>query len=241
MGKNEQIWSALEKSLKDFKYQRQNPKVSRNKNRKTISVSHFFDHDRLQVKIIANYDTWYNLWDRCLRNDLNVKFEDIRSSFSRRTPNYVVLELEKYNKQAPEIFAEDFYFNFIEPSMDMNPILSKKMRGGSPYGLNKACTWEIKNAARYVYVLLQRWKKQPKTQYPEVLLAILRGDDIINPRKQTKEIIEDFLRISELTKDENDFYDKYIAFQRLDHLKKAFRKESSPSFSRSLFYRLLRS
>jgi hypothetical protein len=211
-------------------------KVSRNKNNKTISVSQNFDVGRrIPIKIIASEKVWIKLEKKCFENDFDIEFEDIRPYLKASAKN--IVKLERYSKEFPEDFIEHFYHYYIEPSKDKNTLVTKKPRGGSPYGLARSKMWEIKIIARHIYILLHHWLKQPQGQWPSWLTEFLKRHDISTTDiilhgavSATRELIESRFKKGMGKQDEKNFYERYIVFQDLEHLKKAYQNTQYQPF-----------
>ena len=67
------------------------PNVTRNKNKKTVSVTHFFDLGRIPIKIIATYNDWIELERNILTHEWNMGFAAIESHISRTSKRNVEL------------------------------------------------------------------------------------------------------------------------------------------------------
>ncbi len=234
---NEEFLRKIRESLKDLeRYRPSPPKVRKNKNYQTISVSHAFDFERIPIKIVAPYATWIDFEEKYLEDGCHIEFGELRPFISRPSKK-TLPELEKYYRERREDFDEHFYHYYIEPSKDKNPLVTTRLRGGSPYGLTRSKMWKVRTAARHLYVLLGYWLKQPKNTHPPWLKACLDRYEIrtsyILPA--TMEIIEKRFNLG-IDKIEayKTFYDKYIAYQGLDRLKKMYEKKNYLPFREPL-------
>ena len=216
-------------------YLKKPSRVTRNKNDKTISVSHAFDLGLIPLTIIAKYEVWKELEEKYQEDSCLIDIEDIKPYIDRRTSSEKIEALEKYYNQSRLEFEDHFYFYYIEPSK--NPLVTKPPRGGSPYPIKPSEMWKVKNTARHLYVFLTHWLQKPRSQRPFLLREYLRKHEIVTdkPIIVTMEIVEKLfsLGISEI-EDTKTFYDKYIAFQSLDHLKKAYKKMNYQPFGKPL-------
>ena len=218
--------------------------VTRNKNYKTISVSHAFDWGRIPIKIIAPEGAWVELEQKLSENEFYIEFEAIRPYI--KAPAKYIANLEKYSRELPEDFVDHFYYYYIEPSKDKNPLVSRRPRGRLPHKRTTSDMWKIKTAARHIYVFLDHWLRKPRASHPPELKNYLRVNknieiawykdvNLFSVAMATMQIIESHFNF-DINKfdDPKTFYDKYIACQGLDNLKKAYQKKEHQIFREPL-------
>jgi len=207
------------------------PKVTRNKNKKTVSVAHFFDVGHIPIKIIAKYDEWIKLEKNVLDNNWHIGFGRIESLIRTSKPNAEALK--KYSLEFPDIFGPELFDNFIEPSKDENPLCTPKTRGLSDE-LSRKKREEAKATAQHLYVYLTYWlkkfKKQPNEcpdDFKQSLKRIKHECGGNNPGEQalecTRLLIEKQYRLT--MRETKHFYYRYILRTNLNHLKAAYRKK----------------
>ena len=213
--------------LKDIENSRQKSStVSRNKNKKTITVSNAFDENRIPIKVIAPYEKWLQ-WEDSFISNSQVTFKDIEHSLSKENldKNKIVkIALKEYCERSPDDFMDHFYYFYVLESNAKNPLLHKtrksKTHKKDPFEMTK-----IRITASHLYVFLAHWLKRKQSEYPDkvkeffeanpitIKLAIPATMEILKPRFNSDKI-----------QDYNNFYDKYIVYRKLDNLKRIYQK-----------------
>jgi hypothetical protein len=192
------------------------PVVKPNKNKKTISVASAFNLNRIPIKIIATYHEWIEFEKIILRDDY-IKFEFIRSNIR---PKKNLSILKQFWDEDPLKFTNELYELYICEANAQNPIheLSKKPRRLVYQGIDKRTMYEIKIAAKHIYVFLKYWFSKPKKSYPPLLQEFLNTPNIVTRSAiaATMEIIDSYYENWDADKidDTKVFYDKYITHKK---------------------------
>lgn len=225
------------------------PKVSTDKNGKTIGVRYSFGFGRLPpVRIIARWDKWLD-WENKRKwgdGDHNLKlitFEDAKPFLSRRTPSELIRRLKRYAKDEQSNFLNEL-FDCILAANDPKVKYKAKYKTDicKPRGRRKSYTEfekeeinkkpgtnlrTIKFAAKQLYVFLQSQSRDDRLS----LINIYGIKDPKHIKEAAKFIIEEFYNFDMIVEksdksydDVEMFYRKYIADdpERL----RRFRKDS---------------
>lgn len=166
------------------------PVIKRNKNNKTITVKNkLCDH---RIKLIASYYTWLDCEKMFEEHDY-VPFNLIKKIVSKREKQKKVDELEKIYDSNITLYSNEFYLNFILPSIEKNPYhdFGKKKRGQPPGYEDIKDMAIFKFQCLHIYVFIKYWSKKPKNNYPDILRNYLDKHpiDLTDPVEATKQIL----------------------------------------------------
>lgn len=205
-------------------------KLTRNKNLKTISVSNALDLNRIPCKILAPYEAWLDLqkvFEDAFIENKPVSLKTIEPYLKASTKSRQALR--EFHKEAPDELAWHFYHFFIREANLINPLNKRavKERGRNPYGLTGLQMHHIRMTARHLYIFLYYWLKQDKKKYPAAVKAFFEKHNITSNDavSETMRIIAERLNFDINGIDDiKTFYNKYIAYQELNTLRKAYQQ-----------------
>lgn len=199
------------------------PKVSRNKNNKTISVKNVIGENRIPIKVIAPNARWLEFEEIFLINDF-MSLEVIQKHISRPGKNLFLLR--EYYDASPKKFSNEFYDLYIWEANLINPKneLTRKPRG-LLYPIERHEMVKLRYTAGHLYVFLKYWFSQPESDWPFLLAKYIKKHEISSRDKVivTQQIIEKHFGIHGISKiNQRKFYNRYIQFKKLKIIKKAY-------------------
>lgn len=136
-------------TIEQLERSRQDPGVKRNRNNGKIVILSDFNCGKIEnVKLIATPDAWQALQARA-----QITFDTLSSHIRLFQKN--ISALSAYAEQWPDDFAADVWRCAQAAAGCARNVIP---RGGSPYELNRSEMWQVKTAARQVYVHLRLLK-----------------------------------------------------------------------------------
>lgn len=215
-----------------------------NRNTRTISVTNYFDLNRIYVRITGRYKDWLT-WEKAYwENNQILPFglivPYIKGNKLDRAKKVRSLLAEHW-ATSPDEASRHLYNYYVVQALHRIPHILPKARGGQPYGRSAEEMALIRRASRHLYVFLLYWL--PRRKRPTFIDGYIRRNSIECLPLLGKEqavsacmaIIQHHFKLKLVCEDSDDprknFYDKYIAFKGLGFLKQAYAETDYPLLS----------
>jgi len=144
---------------------------------KSITVTgEFFWPMNVPFKIKATYEEWKSWHEIHLNQFCEISIQSIFDHICRPKKNDIEV-LKRYAYEEPEEFLWDFYKIYLRPTLFFSPLTSRKSRRLH----HSISTTEFKYIAihaKWLYVLLEHWKKVPKHQWPNIITNFVKLHDL---------------------------------------------------------------